>query len=400
MKKLLRTVILSAICCSLLIMSGCDSKTGTDTSSGSNAGFDYVPIEAVRDGFSQAVEELKALEFDNLDFSNTEFSFPEIDSISKLELPNFTGKSAQELYDFFSASLEKFMPGKFSEEEKLNEIFFYNERNPDGTHQTIKDYDSDSINPMLGFENEDGFLDMYWGVLRWFDNDDLKHWDGEEGKPIMEMLNNGSRPIDDYITDLNSEKKYELINGEISVKDAVEFANNFLQTTNFSPYELPTKSRVVEAVVVDIGKGKFGYDFITTPEYKNVLFDYVEVNEDVGGHSYIENSYDSRRYDTAPHHICMIETDKVYNFIIPAYSRNIKETETYTSIISLKDAAEIVNNFYSESMNFSVGRVQPVYRPYLNTAEPCWKFTLNLNGCCYNTFVNMHTGEVYVYIQA
>ena len=113
----------------------------------------------------------------------------------------------------------------------------------------------------------------------------------------------------------------------------------------------------------------------------------------------IENDYDNRYYDVMPGQIDMIETDKVYHFICPAYNKSIEEAETYTSIITLENAAEIVSEFYSSSMSFYVIGVRAVYLPYLDTAEPCWKFLMNSGGLYYNTFVNMHTGEVYVYIQ-
>ena len=94
-----------------------------------------------------------------------------------------------------------------------------------------------------------------------------------------------------------------------------------------------------------------------------------------------------------------IESDKIYHFVMPAYNQSIEETETYNSIITLESAAKTVNKFFSGTMNFNVKRVEAVYLPYLNTAEPCWKFLMSCDGLLYNTFVNMQTGEVYVYIQ-
>lgn len=392
MKKTLRFIIILTLCCLLPIMSGCAPEGDTDP--------EFLPVTEIRENFSKYVEDVRSFEFDNLDFSNAEFKFPEIDSISLLERSVLTGKSVQELYDFFSASLDTFVPGEFSEEEKQDKIIFYGGKKDEGPAPTLKEYDSDSENPWPAIDDEKCFMDMAWGVLRWLDNGDLIRWEGQERKPGMGMLNDGSREVAEYISDLDSEKKYELINGEMSVKDAVAFANDFLQTTDFSPYETDTKSKVVKVLVVDIGKGKYGYDLIITDEYKNVLFDYPEVNDHLGGGILIENPYDSSTYDTLPHHVNMIEADKVYNFIIPAEHSSFEEKEIYASIIPLKRAAKIVSELYSGTMDLSVQRVEVVYLTCSKYVEPCWKFLMHCNGCCYHTFVNMHTGEIHVYVEA
>lgn len=387
MKKILRAIILLTICCLVTVISGCDS----------DAGLDFAPVSEIRENFSRSIEELKSREFDNLDFSHADFSFPEIDSISLLALTSFEGKSAQELHDFFGMSLDTLVPGKFTDKQKINEILFADGERVNGELPTIKEYKPTEF-PFLMFETEECFIDMNHGVLRWFDNGDLMRWCGEEGAPIMQTMISDKRRVKDVITDMNCTEKYELTDGEISIKDAAEYVNDFLQMTDFSPYELSARSKAVAVNIVDIGKGKVGYNFLITPEYKKVLFDYPENGGGIGIRL-VKNDYDDRMYDVIPKQIDMIETDKIYHFICPAYDRSIEETETYSSIITLECAAKIVNKFYSESMDFSVKRVQTVYLPYGNYAEPCWKFIMNNFGSSYNTLVNMHTGEVHVYIQ-
>lgn len=387
MKNFLRAFIILTICCSVILLSGCDSQTEPD--------LDFAPVPEIRENFSRTVEKLKAREFDNLNFSNADFSFPEIDSISELSLDRFNGKSAQEIYDFFGASLDALVPGKFSDEQKLNEIRFYDGKNPDGTFQTIKEYTLTDY-PWPFVETDECFMDMLHGVLRWFDNGDFKRWRGEEGCPSMETMV-GHGKLVDSITDMNCTDKYNLTNGEISVKDAADFVNNYLATIDFSPYELSARCKAAAVNVVDIGKGKYGYNFIITPEYNNVLFDYGVTGGGIATRM-VENDYDKRRYEIFPGQINMIETDKVYCFIDPAYYMSIDKTENHTSIITPENAAEIVSEFYSSSMKFAVTSVQAVYLPYGLKVEPCWKFIMSYFGEEYHTFVNMRTGEVHVYI--
>ncbi len=406
MKKILRAIILLTICCSVMIMPGCGSGTGSDSDSVSESGFDYKPIPEIRENFSQTVENLRTAEFDNLDFSNADFfDFPEIDSISLLALTSFEGKTVQELHDFFCMSLDTLVPGKIFDEQKMNEIVLNGER-VNGELPNIKEFKPKPglySDPFLMLETEECFMDMFNGVLRWFDNGDLMRWCGEEGKPATEVMIDKTRPRKEIITDMKSTDKYELTDGEISVKDAAEFVNNYLETMNFSPYELSARCKAVSLNVVDIGRGKYGYNFIITPEYKNVCFDYYKSAGGMGVVT-IENDYDNRDYDSMPGQIDMIETDKIYHFIYPAYDMAIEEAETYTSIITLEDAAKIVSEFYSKAMDLDVDRVQVVYLPCVVKdsrfcGEPCWKFILNSFSYSYNTLVNMHTGEVHVYVQ-
>lgn len=411
MKKSKRIVLATLICTSLFL-TGCNISNKSDNTVGWESGnslavtvsdlktdFDYAPVSEIRENFSQITEELRESEFDNLNFSKAEFSFPEIDSISELSSELFPVNSAQEIYDFFSASIDNFMPGKFSEERKLNEIRFYDVEHPDNkpvdSFPTIDDYKLTEY-PWPFFKTDECFMDMRFGVVRWFDNGDLKRWCGKEGSPAMEtMFEYGNSAA--YITDLNCTDEYELTNGRISVKDAAEYVNNFLAAADLSLHELPARSKAVAVSVVDIGGGKYGYNFIITPEYKNVLFDHFETE---GGQRVrlVKNDYDKSGCGAMPGQIGMIETDKIYQCIDPAYFHVLEEKETYTSIITLKNAAEIVSDFYSGHMGFFVKSVSAVYLPS-NAIEPCWKFIMSCNGEQYHTFVNMHTGEVHVYIQ-
>lgn len=405
--KLLAFIVLITFC--LTIISGCKpnpepgfeavSDSSYSTVSGLKAGFDFAPVSEIRENFPKLTKELRELEFDNLNFSKTEFSFPEIDSISELSSNLFSVNSAQEIYDFFSVSIDTLMPGKFSDGQKLNEIRFYDVETPDNnpvdSFPTIDDYKLTEY-PWPFFKTDECYMDMRFGVVRWFDNGDLKRWCGKEGSPVMETIFEYGNSIA-FITDLNCTDEYELTNGRISVKDAAEFVNNYLATADLSLHELPARSKAVAVNVVDIGNGKYGYNFIITPEYKNVLFDHFDMN---GGQGLrlVQNDYDKRSYGVMPGQIGMIETDKIFQLISPAYAHVLEEKETYTSIITLENAAEIVSDFYSGNMAFFVTNVSAVYLPS-NTIEPCWKFIMSYNGEQYHTFVNMHTGEVHVYIQ-
>ena len=427
MKKTLRSVILLMICCSVMITSGCASDprsnsstvsvpdTGsdipnvsdTDPVSEPDEGYELVPISEIRENFSQIADELRESRFENLDFSKAEFGFPEIDSISRLSLSVPTGKSPRELYDFYCESLETLLPGVYSDEEKFDLIDFIHwgsdtSSGPD--HLTVDEYelmDGGEETPSILFMDDKCFMQGVWGTVEWFANDDFNKWLGRERVPLFPNLyddpDDGTKAVD-YVTDLNSTDKYELINGGLSIKDAAEFVNNFLETTVFSPYEQNAKTRLLAVDVVDIGESKYGYGFLTVYEYNGVLFDYPQMSGVERGHG-VSNDYDDRHYSYEYGHISMIQTDKVFHFMVPVFGRSIEEVETYTSAVTLQDAANIISDFFSAYMNFTVTGVEAVYLTYENTSVPCWKFVMRCSGNVYNTFVDMQTGEVHLYIQ-
>ena len=394
MRKKSRFFSLLLMFASVISFSGCDNNKTEN--------YEFQNISEIRDNFSRLSDELRQMEFSNLDFSKADFSFPPIDSISELTLAPFSGKNEKEIYDFFCENIDTLMPHVYSDEQKMYEVRFADgERNG----ETGTFYDFPSINeykltdnPWPNILTDECFIDMQRGVMRWFDNGALMRYCGETEQPAMKMMIAENRRAEMFITDMSCTDKYELINGELSVKDAADFVNNYCKTMHLSLYEQSAVKKAVAVNVVNIGGGKYGYNFIVAPEYKNVLFDYAEM-EKTNGIRTVKNDYDSRIYDVLPGQIDMIEQGKIHHFVSPAYPFSIEENAVYTSVISMKSAAEIISDFFSQSIKFTVKRVQAVYLPYGNTASPCWKFLLKTGNDYYHTFVNMQTEEVYVYIQ-
>ena len=101
----------------------------------------------------------------------------------------------------------------------------------------------------------------------------------------------------------------------------------------------------------------------------------------------------------------MIRTNKIHSFADVSMVYDVVESEPITEIITVESAADIVNDFFSGRMKFSVTEVSMTW---LNTKEygaaeqeayPCWKLKMYANGEIYHTFVDVITGEVRLYIQ-
>jgi hypothetical protein len=207
-----------------------------------------------------------------------------------------------------------------------------------------------------------------------------------------------------YLPD--SDKVYKLANKEISIKDAVEFYENYINNTP-CPKNANLEMCVVGVDVLKVNENTYGYNFSTSARYKNVPFDHSKSGS-------ISYRSDENNYEPLTGSAFMLESDDVD--IIRGYNRsilmeNIKEVD---KIISIEDAIKKVSSNLSEQIQFEVKKIEFVYeRKMLVTAEgyvdvengypnelfPVWKFTmLNPNDeFNYIAYVNAKDGEDFAY---
>lgn len=420
--KRIKCIVLSAAVFAASILSGCNSAPANDeTSSESQAVAEMngkAEISEVRRNFSEDSERLLSKDYDNLFFKDTAFSFPQIDEVCTLTLTPLTGKSADEIYEFFCQAVDLLTDNKYTDNEKKYEIRFVDGGSNSDLPYPYNCPDIDEYKngleteyPWPTIDNEDYFIDMMYGTLRGFDNGALIEYDQSDhpGRSMYFMINqNQKHRAVFYTEDLSCTDTYRLVNGEISIADAAKFAQNYLDNLKFTPYDgnIPTP-RIIAVNVVDIGGDCYGYNFVTTVEYKGVNFDYRNKKGNDVGTSLVQTDYDKRSYNSATGSIDMIETDKIHHFLNIANGVEITEGEPQTSIITLEAAADSISKFFSGTMKFSVEEVSMVWLPTKTPNElktehayPCWKFKLRSGSELYHTFVDMLTGEIYLYVQA
>lgn len=416
-----KAILLFVLVGVMIFLTSCESS---DIPAGTAA--DKAEISEIRSGFSGSVERLQNKSYDNLAFANTEFSFPnELDSVCELTLSPLKGKSVDEIYEFFCGAVDILTDNKYTDEEKKYEIRFVDAKDDtDGTQLANDDekpypYNCPDIDeykngfetdyPWPTMENNDYSIDMMFGVLRSFDDGALMEYDGKTDalRQMYFMIGAAGHNVVFYTEDLTCTDKYKLIDGEISIADAAAFAQDYLDSLNLTPYEgnIP-KPQIVAVNVVDIGKGCFGYNFVVAYSYKGAYLNCSDRKGNDMGTVLVENDYDKRSYSDSTGSMDMIRTNEIHRFFDIAYGVYITDGEPHTSIITLEAAADTVSEFFSGHMSFSVESVSMVWLPVKNSDEmarqayPCWKFKMNSNKEIYHTFVNMITGEVYLYIQA
>ena len=427
MKRTKLIALFITICMSLLLP-GCN--TPSTTTSGSNDSVEtvnsaaYIADNAIRGTFSEIcesferkVENIKKKDYDNLNFDKAVFSPPpEIDSISELKLVKLSGKSTNEIYDFFGDAVDELTDNKYSDEEKHLEIRFRDAERDESKplpydFPNIDEYKNgkETVDPWPVLDDKNYFIWLGSGVLLKFNNGDLLDYDGvDRADASLEgdytMLSH--RHVL-YTEDLTSTETYRLIDGEISIAEAAKFAQNYLDELPKTPY---TDANLVKPViyavnVFDIGDF-FGFDFVITYEYNGVWFDRYESKNGGRGFTGVNTDYDKRKYGSWMGCIDMIRTDKIHCFADITMGYDVVESEPTTEIIPLDYAADIVSDFYSDFMKFNVTEVSMVwlhtsdYGASKQAAFPCWKFKMYANGEIYHTFVDVITGEVHLYIQA
>lgn len=188
-----------------------------------------------------------------------------------------------------------------------------------------------------------------------------------------------------------SEKVFKLLDKEMSIKDAVQFYENYVNT--FPDPENPTLSvKVSEVFVLEIDEGVYGYHFVTTSTFDEVPFDHAR--------AYVP--YSKFEYNFSVGSGFMLESDDVDMIYSMKRLQKIESPTNIKSIVSIDEALQILSDSMTSNIEFNVRKVEFVYCLKLMYEEdgsldtktmptqihPSWKFTLrndndDLSYVCY-----------------
>ncbi len=428
----------------LLLSTGCAGKgslslptSENSAVSGGNLQTELIPITNVRNSFSEDANTLKSRTFDNINLADAYFTFTQTDKVYTFDYKiTDYDISPDDAYNYMCKRLDEFFPGMFSDEEKTSEIRFFNvipNFNEKGQrteeYPTLEQYkalkgknypDVLSDHPTIGLRKSNDFsLRVMNGILREYDNGDLARRSGFDREIISFNVLNEFSVV--YRTEnLESEKVFHLLSGDISIADAVKSAEKKLSELKLSERELPFEMRVQNVNVLDIGNNCYAFYFGIVPEYKGIKYNCVLPDDTVWGFSIL---YDNTKECDACGEAIMCEADKLcrYRFSHLSSTYDIIESGTADSIISLENAAEMVSEYMTAGMNFKALSVSAAYKPFSEigieeavdndtyekraiTVKPCWRFVLQpLTGGTdrlYYVFVDMLTGETYNTVQS
>lgn len=397
---------------------------------------ELLSIKTVRESFDEEADKIRTREFDNINFENAYFSFPQTDEVHTLEyrITDFD-ISPDDAYDSMCKKLDELFPEMFSDEEKANEIRFldvivnfneeeqrYEEYPTLEQYKTLEEKNYPYLltnHPSTGINNEsDHLLNVLNGVLWAYDNGSLAmQSEFHRGLGSFDVLN--EYPVAYRTENLESEQIFHLASGDISIADAVKSAEKQLSAWVLSERELPLKLSIQNVNVLDVGNQCYAFYFGVVPEYKNMKYNCMLPDTTVFGFGTIG---DTTNECEACGEAIMCEADQVcrYRMFHPASVYDIAERGSSASVIPLKNAAEITSEYLTQGIRFKALSVSAVYKSFSEskykqsidyesyekreiTIRPCWRFVLEpLTGSTdrlYYIFVDMLTGQAYSTVQ-
>lgn len=295
-----------------------------------------------------------------------------------------------------------FYVGDFDENADINDPFngikpFYENIDSYANGSIAKDslgyfWYNDAFNS--NFEPNDGEIPVSLTVgspfgtnLCYFNRSVSQHWAGKSEGSEFYLPSVDFSCIARYSPD--SDKVYKLLDKEISVKDAVIFFENYINSMpSFYPVTLNIHVNKVEVYRLD--NEHYGYYFYISNIYDRIPYDYsAEGVSTVSG--------DLLGYGGGAF---MVKSDEVDSAFGINRTSEISDNVRHTDCISFEKAAELASKKLTEHVKFDVLEVSLVYGKEsvagtadTSTVKPYYKFTLfnpndNMYYICYQSAIN------------
>jgi hypothetical protein len=394
-----------------------DNKSGKDNSQSANK----IPVNQIKITASDA--EIHTAELTNISLAdNLTINVPnQLDYMGEFTAAYVPRLSNSDAYEEFKEIFKTIFPGREFNDDYLR-YFGENSRIDENNSQlkTIKE-NFDKI--MSGEENvlyylyedenyEDGNDGCSLEFTSPFGNELVKFSKGKSVKLFGKLpefgeyfLNESFTPQDnfEYIETLNtdSDKVYKLLDKEISVKDAVDFAEEYLNKFEYSG-DVVYDIKAVSVDVYKVDDDCYGYQINTTQNYKGVNFDYIKSG-------ILRSGTDD--YDFIIGQSFMVESNDIDLCYGAQRLADIFDEEKITEVVDFSSAIKISSELLSNEVNFELNKIELVYalskvkeqvanpEDYRQKISPAWKFTFinPSDGFTYVAFVDAENGENFRY---
>lgn len=257
----------------------------------------------------------------------------------------------------------------------------------------------DIPNPMgLGYANINKGKTIGLSNKKYYDDDLQKElYPGLDGYDPSEYL----EYVDTYSPD--SKQEYQLADRKMSICDAVQFFENYIN--HFPSPKKKNASTVVTGVdVYRVHDEIYGYNLLTTKEYRGLLFDRARLGTYNGFLGYDD-------YNPHSGMAFMVESTDV-DFICSYYvAESAVKEKKYSEVLSIENALKLFSSKLTDHVKFSLKNIELIYtEKYARTKEgyidnetayisPAWKITLeNANdNLTYSCYINALDGEKFRY---
>lgn len=438
MKKFLATISALLI---LGALAGCNRKTslyGEDSQMPAQSALENSspPAEIVENLELQKISELRAdldrqienvrnADYDNLHMlENCTVTIPETDVLYELELTQ-KEYTWQELYDRFDRVFDANFGDIYKDEDKA-ELYYAMAQEDEWSeehgyeHITLAErrerFAGGELTPYtLEVTTDKAHLEMHcrfgggYGIAYLF-HDGVKNRANlsNSGAVYSSLYSYRAERLFNTVkeaADVNSDDRYELLDGEISVSEAAGEVTRILNEYGCT-WGGDLELGIYEYRVYDIGGGKYGLEFDLAPFYKGVMLDSDEAFPSPSdGYNWLSHDYSLYRA-----RVLMIESGKIESFTALSGGDGeygVAELGEYDSVIPLEKAVEIASEKFGAGLNLQLGSAELRYSKAYDKGEgrtiqgafPVWKLTLesSTDGRNYITYINAATGEFEYY---
>ena len=201
-----------------------------------------------------------------------------------------------------------------------------------------------------------------------------------------------------YVDDGNLNDEYRLLNGTISVKEAIDFVENYFN--NELPYDKApdVEEKVARVDIYEIDENVLCMEFTLRRKYNGLVFEYGALS----GNFIPPYGFDSTR-------VIMVETDKIDERIGNGNGMLMEvEGKSVDKIVSLKSALDKVSGQIGKNSKYNVDLIEMIYRReeiqhdgfyWEYSGTPCWmiRCTNQADGKITTFYIELMSGAINYY---
>lgn len=375
-------------------------------------------ISELRSELEEQVNIVKATEYKNLKFTDDfVVKVPDTDTLYDLIL-TMPEPDYKRAYEFFDKTFDREFGDIYTEADKEKLYHIANFGNDIGEFNSDATLLANHIDKLLSGEYP--YYDLYvytdkaYLTVKWLStgihglNHDgiIKRAKDEERKVVALSFGTDYFDVVNNYLDYDLDDKFEILDGELSVKEAAETAKRTVAENNYG-WGGSLEPDVYQIKVLDIGEGKYGFSFTMTPSYKGVLFDAYETPND--GSASTRRKELEHNYNLFAPRAFMMENGKFDSFSGAGSEYSVTESAAYDSVISFKDAVQMLSEKFGAGMNLSLSRAELIYTGMYPVNEgdesvmaafPVWKFRCHnaTDNFKYVVYINAANGHIEYYI--
>lgn len=391
-KSALLSVALSA-----LLLCSCSNNNGKSSNYNTKKEEQYQNLQTVSEIYSQLDNQKQTIlntNYDNLSFDKDFYiSMPDISEVSVFETYIYDDEiwTPEESIKYFDKVFDAFFSDIYTDEDKkeLYRIF----PSPDYEGDWDEPYPSNLplyyeneeavLSGEMGnycyiFGNENGYMELFSGFMNRVSRCDaaslVEEFDSYH--PGILMLSDYLEPEEFIMINENTDlsRKIKLMNGEITLGEAVSFCEDFLKDALvWDPDNNPFDIRVSAVKLYKIDEEFYALNMSITKKYNNVNFDAVNMRYSDGSLSSVKDSGE-KVYSDMPSNVVMVKTDMVDSVVGMNINKKISNEKKYDKILSPQDAVGIISESITGVGDYDFYGLELVYSGNTETNKEGFKY--------------------------